>query len=219
MFWKRLGALDDPEAPPVRAKAPRRPVDAPKPPKALEGPRRPSSPPEVDSSPPIDVATMLRDQERLWPEQARLRGELPPATANREVLAQELADEIAKLRAVAPATPGDLADELARELAKQAAPPPVALPDSGELATIAVVDDLEACTELAEADRVRRAVWEREAQELEEREQEAERQKRARWAADRGELFVVEEPQGPGVTSAAARSRERPELRRGQVAA
>jgi len=63
-------------------------------------------------------------------------------------------------------------------------------------------DELGACAELAEATRVRRAVLEREAQELEEREEDAERMKRARWAAERGELAAAEESEGPDLRSA-----------------
>jgi len=210
MFWKRLGALDDPAAKPL-AKAARRPVDAPKHEKAPEAVRRPPSSPEADCGPPVDVETMRRDLERLWPEDHRPASS-PASTASREDLAKELAEEIAKLRGGSPAAtssakPGDLAKELAEELAKLGASSPAADEEHEGPATTIAVDELEACAELAEAERVRRAVWERETKELEERQADAERMKRARWA-ERGELAVDEDRERPGVRSATARSLE-----------
>jgi hypothetical protein len=209
MFWKRLAALDDPAAKPL-AKVARRPVDAPKHEKAPEAARRPPSSPEADCGPSVDVETMRRDLEKLWPEDHRPASS-PASTASREDLAKELAEEIARLRGTSPAAtssakPGDLAKELAEELAKLGASSPAADEEHEDPATTIAVDELEACAELAEAERVRRAVWERETKELEEREADAERMKRARWA-ERGER-AADERERPGVRSAAARSSE-----------
>jgi len=162
----------------------------------------------------VDVETMRRDQERLWPESQRSSANSPAATVD---LAKELAEEIAKLRgcaraAASPAKPGDLAKELAAELAKLGPSSPTADEECEDPATTIAVDEFEASSELAEVERVRRAVWERETKELEEREEDAERMKRARWAAAsraRGELADDErEDSGPAVKSAAARSSE-----------
>jgi hypothetical protein len=127
-------------------------------------------------------------------------------------LAEELAEELAKLRA-APAAPssergGDLAKELAEELAKLGASSPATDEEHQGIATTIAVDELEACAELAETESVRRAVWERETKELEEREEDAERMKRARWG-ERGELADDEDRKlRPGVRSTMAKSSE-----------
>jgi hypothetical protein len=221
MFWKRLGALDDPAAKPL-AKAARRPVDPPKLEEAPAVVRRPPSSPKADVGPPVDVETMRRDQERLWPEDPRPTS-TPASRASQEDLAKELAEEIAKLKAsvsthehvdlvtsshVAPAKPGDLAKELAKELAQLRGSPAAADEEHEAPSTTLDDDELdEAHAELAEAESVRRAVWERETKELEEREEDAERMKRARWA-ERGEVFDVDERERSGVRSAAARSSE-----------
>ncbi|MGO8996112.1 MAG: hypothetical protein ACLQVI_22605 [Polyangiaceae bacterium] len=220
IFWKRLDALSNPDAKPL-TKAARRPVDAPTHEKAPEVAKRLQSSPPTDCGPRVDAETMRRDLERLFSEMDRpassptvtssepLQGEKPEDPA--EAVVDDELEACAELTTTSGAGGRvDLAKELAQELAKLGAStstaPSSETPAAEELEGAAATVDAE-LEELAETERVRRAVWDRETKELEEEAERAEGEKRAR-GAERGE-FTDQERDGPGVRSAAARSAER----------
>jgi hypothetical protein len=216
IFWRRLDALSNPDAKPL-TKAARLPVDAPKREKPFEVAKRPQSSPPTDSGPRVDAETMRRDLERLFSEMDRpasspavtnsapLQGEKqedPPET----VVADEL-EASAELATTAGAGGRvDLPKEIAKLEASTPAAPSSETPAAEELEGAAATVDA-ALEDLAETERVRRAVWDRETQEREEEAERAEREKRPRWA-ERGEL-TGEERDALGVRSAAVRSTER----------
>jgi len=174
---------------------------------------RPASSPTVTSSAPLQPGEKQEDPEvTVVADELEACAELATTSGagGRVDLAKELAEELAKPRA-APAAPssgsgGELAEELATLGASTPAAPSSETPAAEELEGAAVTVDA-ALEELAETERVRRAVWDRETKEIDEEAERAEREKRAR-RAERGEL-TDQGRDGPCVRSAAARSTER----------